>query len=382
MTKANVAIPIIDMSLPDDELIPLIADACSTFGFFQIIHVNQSLILAATALRKHAMMELFSLPQEEKLRYKRHQENSRGYFDDELTKQRRDWKECWDIGMPGSRDWTILPDDDPVNNACLDGFNVFPPSDDENSTASNVREIIVHYFQECTTLSQRLALLMARGLKITLPNTFLDELAQTHSSYLRLNHYPPCHTVMEEESSENVLGISPHRDAGFLTILLQDEDCHSLQVWYNEQWITIHPEPQSFTINTGDMCMLWSNGRYQAPLHRVLTHESFERYSAPFFYNPGYHQWIRCGIVEEEPKYHPCLFGYFRAIRFAGDLTDLGVEIQIQDYEVKDDESPHLQRQIIFAEKVDFRKPFSVEKYRPLLLNDLKDNFESSDSSS
>jgi isopenicillin N synthase-like dioxygenase len=369
-TNVDIAIPILDMSLPDDDLIPLIADACSTFGFFQIIHVNKSLVSAATALRQIAMMELFRLPPEEKRRYKRHQQNARGYFDDELTKQRRDWKECWDVGMPGSRDWTILPDEDPIQNACLDGFNVFP----QNSNGLDVRDIIVRYFQECTALSERLASLMARGLHIQLPNTFLEELAQTHSSYLRLNHYPPCDTV-SSEPSEHVLGISPHRDAGFLTILLQDEDCHSLQVWHNEQWITIHPEPQSFTINTGDMCMLWSNGRYQAPLHRVLTHESCERYSAPFFYNPGYHQWITCALVHEEPKYYPCLFGYFRAIRFVGDLTDLGVEIQIQDYEIHydNDASPHIQKQEVFAERVDFRQPFSVEKYRPLLVSDPKD---------
>jgi hypothetical protein len=62
-------------------------------------------------------------------------------------------------------------------------------------------------------------------------------------------------------------------------------------------------------------------------------------------------------LFNDESNYHPCLFGYFRAIRFAGDLTDLGVEIQIQNYEIHydNDESlfvyknkQYLQKELIF----------------------------------
>lgn len=81
------------------------------------------------------------------------------------------------------------------------------------------------------------------------------------------------------------------------------------------------------------------------------------------------------------PRYHPCLWGYFRAVRFAGDLTDLGVEIQIDDYEIVDDEkgsngnnqsppskSQHIKKQAVFESICNFSEPFSVEKYRDLLL--------------
>lgn len=347
------SVPVIDLSLEDEELIPLIALACSNFGFFQIINCNSVSVSPFQA----AMKDYFALPYDQKRAYKRHEQNARGYFDDELTKQKRDWKECLDCGVPGSRDWTVQ--DDAPENECLDGFNVFP------ADLPEFRATVVQYFDECAALSNRLATLMARGLGIALPNDFLQELADTHTSYLRLNYYPPC---QEEKKEDGVLGISPHRDAGFLTILLQDDECHSLQVWYEEQWLTIHPEPNSLTINTGDMCMLWSNGRYQAPLHRVLTSDSHTRYSAPFFYNPGYHQWIESELKSENKKYHACLYGYFRAVRFAGDLTDLGVEIQMQDYELVGDDSPHLNKQTAFAEKVDFCKPFSVDTYRSLLV--------------
>lgn len=128
------------------------------------------------------------------------------------------------------------------------------------------------------------------------------------------------------------------------------------------------------------MAQIWSNGIYQAPLHRVLTHREMERFSAPFFYNPGYHTYVAPFILNgsnhnnNKPKYHPCLWGYFRALRFAGDLTDLGVEIQVSDYEMvdcDDAETPtvslHLQRQAIIAKHLKWNEPFSVKRLRTLL---------------
>jgi 2OG-Fe(II) oxygenase superfamily len=181
--------------------------------------------------------------------------------------------------------------------------------------------------------------------------------------------------------------ISPHKDAGFLTVLLQDEDCHSLQVWDEaaHHWCTVVPARNALTINTGDMAQVWSNGLYKAPLHRVLTHEYKARHSAPFFYNPGYDMWVSpiawkssSSSSEENNNsedqssstlmYHPVLWGYYRAVRFAGDLTDLGVEIQISDFEVaKSSPSSHVDKQRRFAALCDFQTAFSVEAYRALL---------------
>ena len=111
--------------------------------------------------------------------------------------------------------------------------------------------------------------------------------------------------------------------------------------------------------------MIWSNGRYQAPLHRVLTNDALERYSAPFFYNPGYTTLVEPfdSNKDEEQRYNPCLWGYFWAVRFAGDLTDLGVEIQSDDYLVEGGNAKQMENQALFAEKADFTKAFSMETY-------------------
>lgn len=398
-------IPIIDLSNPNrSQLIEQLYEACSTWGFFQLInHGIPSHLLTSF---RHAMCNFFALPYDVKLQLKRHAKNARGYFDDELTKRKRDWKEAIDVGAPGSRDWN-LPDDD-VQNACLDGYNQFPSGDE----CPNFRDVIVEYFQQCSKLSSHLARLMTLALSGIEINDeeiemFLERMEAEHTSYLRMNYYPPCSTEgnNHKPGSTGALGISPHRDAGFLTILLQDDDCHSLQVARfedddvieeDDKWVTVHPVPDSLTINTGDMAMICSNGRFRAPLHRVLTDPEKKRYSAPFFYNPGYNELIApfacfCKevIAEDlgEPsnndatgcddetnnirelqalKYHPCLWGYFRALRFAGDLTDLGVEIQTSHYKMES-KSSHIEKQRRFLELVNFEEPFDVERYRHVL---------------
>ena len=41
-------------------------------------------------------------------------------------------------------------------------------------------------------------------------------------------------------------------------------------------------------INVGDMANVLTNGRYKAPMHRVLASGAEPRYSVAFFFNPTY----------------------------------------------------------------------------------------------
>jgi hypothetical protein len=68
-------------------------------------------------------------------------------------------------------------------------------------------------------------------------NNIVSDLQQNHRSYLQVQYYPKCNIEEgipdeKKESSGDVaqLGISPHKDAGLLTVLLQNDGCHSLQV--------------------------------------------------------------------------------------------------------------------------------------------------------
>jgi len=285
------------------------------------------------------------------------------------------------VGAPGSRDWN-MDDDNPLNK-CLDGWNQLP----QENELPGFRRTISMYFDAVSMLADRIATIMAKGLGEDKDSPIIKQLRERHSSYLRANFYPTCNE-QADESGSIPLGVSPHRDAGFLTILLQDVDCHSLQVMKDNVWVTIHPvDKYTFTINTGDMAEVWSNGLYKAPLHRVLSNPFKERYSTPFFYNPSYETQVKPLAIRDDAKtnntttttsaaapiFDEVLWGYFRAVRFAGDLTDLGVEIQVSHFLKSDKDNEHKRKQKIFANEVDFNIPFNVEQYTPLLLQKSSD---------
>eukprot|EP00898_Chlorokybus_atmophyticus_P007449 jgi/Chlat1/7705/Chrsp66S09164 len=195
------------------------------------------------------------------------------------------------------------------------------------------------YFKAMEGLAQRLLRLICQSLGVpadTLARHFDDG---AHTSFLRLNYYPPC------PSPEANLGISRHSDAGMLTILVQDQP--GLQVYIGKgdgsglryddpDWVGVQPLKGAFVINIGDMMQVWSNGRYPAPLHRVLANTAKERYSAPFFYNPSYAsdcEPLPTLIDAQHPRrYRPVNWGGFRRRRFEGDYADLGEEVQIAHY--------------------------------------------------
>ena len=398
-------VPVIDLSQDTDQLVDQIVHACSTYGFFQVINhdISPNLIQAFRRQNKLYFEDSLSV-QEKREKFKRHAGNSRGYFDDEYTKQRKDWKQCLDVGMPGGdRNWhsNNVPDNHP-DKACLDGLNQFPTVQD-HAELGDFRRIVVQYFEACAELAHQLTVLMEQGLYQRICGTsgtnqsqtngdvmsFVNQLRDQHTSYLRMNYYPPLTNATStdkenDQTGPSPLGISPHKDAGYLTVLLQDDDCHSLQVWdttsgSDGQWTTVHPIPGAFTVNTGDMAQVRSNGLYQAPLHRVLADPHKKRYSAPFFYNPGYQTKVApVTLGNAKPRYYDILWGYFRAVRFAGDLTsDLGVEdIQIDHFEIdtaQKDETQralsqhHLEKQKLFAQQVNVQEPFNVDMYRHLL---------------
>jgi len=360
---SSASVPVIDLSpLQRDDpvaLVDQVASACSTWGFFQV--VNHGLDDNLRSAFDEQQRLFFNLPTDVKEGMRRSPNNAMGWYDNELTKRRRDWKQGFDITMPASRKWD-LPDTHP-DNQHLDGFNQFPPAE----LLPDFRPTIAAYFDAVTLLADQIAGVMAMGLGVS-RDFFSKQLRHRHSSYLRLNWYPPC----DEPGPPVPLGISPHRDAGFLTVLAQDPDCHSLQVRRpgsseaDADWITVHPEPSSFTINTGDMAQIWSNNRYQAPEHRVLSNPAQARYSAPLFYNPAFDTAVTPLPSLGAPEYDECLWGYFRAQRFAGDFADYGVEIQASDF-ASGSGSWHVHNQRRFFSEADFEKPFDLTGYRRLL---------------
>ncbi|CAM9418455.1 unnamed protein product, partial [Phaeothamnion confervicola] len=187
------------------------------------------------------------------------------------------------------------------------------------------RQTVDEYTDAVAALAAQLMGALALGLG--LEEDAFREAFRPQTSFLRLNHYPPC-------PEGGHFAVNHHTDAGALTVLLQDDDVVSLQVWQDQRgkWVSIAPVPNAFTINIGDMMQqVWSNDLYRAPEHRVLTQPSAERFSAPFFYNPSTAA-DRCRRSNANVNYKKINWGEFRHRRFEGDYADVGTEVQIEHY--------------------------------------------------
>ncbi len=319
-----------DSTVPGSEVVEAVADASARFGFFQV--VNHGLAPELLDSVWVATRTFFARPQAEKRRLQRSKTNARGFYDRELTKNRRDLKEVLDIGQIPCPE---LGDDHPANAQPVDGQNQWPAID-------GFRDTMVSYLSACEELS--LFLLSAFCLGLGEPARALHSgFAPGHTSFLRLNHYPLDDQLNPAEAAQTTplgdMALHHHSDAGALTVLAQDE-VGGLQVAHPDGpsgWVDVAPVPGALVINTGDMMQVWSNDRYRAALHRVLPRTDRVRFSLPYFFNPSYdttYAPLASSVgAGDQPHYRPITWGDFRQARADGDFADYGTEIQISDYQ-------------------------------------------------
>ena len=325
-----IEVPVIDLGGcvhdPSPAIVAAVAEAAERYGFFQVI--NHGIAEEQIAELWSATRAFFGLPIGVKRKILRTKENSRGYYDRELTKNARDLKEVLDIAQVPFPD---LADDDPRNFHRVDGVNQWPQ-------LPGFRTTIIDYLQSCNQLSLWLLEAFCLGL-----GEHASELhrhfGSDHTSFLRLNHYPLGDLLSEAEAAEvTALGdmaLHHHSDAGALTVLLQD-DIGGLQVEHDGVWIDVEPVPGALVVNTGDMMQVWSNDRYQAALHRVAPRTNTARYSLPYFFNPSYatdYAPLAGSIrLDDSAHYRAINWGEFRQARADGDFADYGAEVQFNYY--------------------------------------------------
>jgi len=273
------------------------------FGFYNVS--NHGIPTELVERLENTTRRFFSLPADIKNNCSRSQTNMRGYFDGEYTKNVRDLKQGFD--------WSGYDNH-------VDGKNVWPPNEDK------FKETLLEYWHAMAHLSR--VLLKAYCFLLGVPGDFLSKhFEPPHPSFARLNYYPQSPDLTQ-------LGVNPHCDACFLTILKQDDNVSSLQVYqgdYSEalgdyhdpNWLTVPPVKGAFTINVGEALQVWSNDKFIAPQHRVLSN-SVERFSVPFFWMPRYDTDI-VPIVGSggKARYRTLNWEEFRRKRNEGDYAKL-----------------------------------------------------------
>lgn len=309
MTDSVPVISIEDLDSP--AALDAVDRACREWGFIQITGhgIDTELVTQLFSVAR----EFFAQPRYVKRMIMRSAENPWGYFDEELTKNTRDWKEVFDYG-PADGD-LLVPQ-------WPEGLPRFEP-------------VIREYYENCERLALRL--LAAISVNLGMPGDhLLASFTDNHTSFMRLNFYPKYPTA-RMPASDRPFGVNQHSDAGALTLLLQDQQ-PGLEVCNGGEWHLVEPRDDALVINIGDMIQVWSNDRYKAALHRVVTNAEEDRYSVPYFFNPTYdtdYAPLPTTVDNNNPaRYRTINWREFRSLRAAGDYADYGDEVQISDYRI------------------------------------------------
>ncbi len=300
-----------------------LVEACEDHGFFLLVNHGCDAqvhdVFAAAA-------DFFAMPRAQKTAVYRDAENPLGYYDRELTKQRRDQKEVFDFKAGGhiSRNplrhtrWPEQPD--------------------------HFRPALTEFFTAFTELAETTMRMVLSGLGLpadAVDSTMERGFGPAHTSAARLNFYPAQDPVpAAERESVTPLGdmaLHHHTDPGAMTLLLQD-DCGGLQARSRAHgWIDVPPLAGAIVVNIGDILQVWTNDRCTAGVHRVVPITSPQgRFSIPFFYQPKVDAVVEPWLAAEEiPHYRAFSWQEYIRGRVTDNYSDLGEEdIQIDRYKV------------------------------------------------
>jgi isopenicillin N synthase-like dioxygenase len=242
--------------------------AAHDVGFFYLVGHGIEPALLGDLLE--LTRRFFALPEPDKLAIEMvNSPHFRGYtrIASEVTRERQDWREQIDIGserpvLPaaaGSPAWTRLQ-----------GPNQWP------ANLPALRPVVLRWQEAGAEVLGRL--LRAFSLALGQPQDALDSIYRGEPHVLvKLIRYPG------RDVTDGDQGVGAHKDAGLLTLLLQDEQ-GGLQVETQRGWVDVAPRAGSLVVNIGELLELASDGYLRATLHRVLSPPAgTQRFSAAFF---------------------------------------------------------------------------------------------------
>ncbi|KAJ0243137.1 Protein DMR6-LIKE OXYGENASE 1 [Hirschfeldia incana] len=239
------------------KIILQLADACSSYGFFQITNhgipeetINKMLTVAR---------EFFHQPESERLKH----------YSTDSTKTTR-VSTSFNVSADKILNWR-----DYLRIHC------FPIEDFIDQWPENpisFRKTTAEYATSVRALV--LSLLEAISESLGLERDNINNALGKHAQHMAFNYYPPC------PEPELTYGLPKHKDPTAITVLLQDQ-VSGLQVFKDDKWVAVNPIPNTFVVNIGDQMEVISNGKYKSVLHRAIVNTENERLSIPTFYFPS-----------------------------------------------------------------------------------------------
>lgn len=274
-TRDIIALPTLDLSLLDGTaaqrqgFLDDLRHAARDVGFFYLTgHGIDSVLLQH--VQDHAR-QFFALPDSEKAAVGMiNSPHFRGYnrAASEITRGKPDLREQFDLGAERE---VLATDENSPLWARLQGPNQWP------QTLPTLKPLLLQWQQAMTGMSLRL--LQAFAQSLALGQEAFDPLyGDKPNEHIKLMRYPG------QASDESNQGVGAHKDSGFLSFLLQDQQA-GLQVEIEEgRWIDALPRANTLVVNIGELLELATNGYLRVTVHRVLSPaEGRERLSIAFF---------------------------------------------------------------------------------------------------
>ncbi|KAL2345142.1 hypothetical protein Fmac_006427 [Flemingia macrophylla] len=292
VVKPSLKLPIIDfaelLGPKRPQVLQYLANACQQYGFFQLVNhcISDDVMKSMTDV----CGRFFDQSLEERAKYMTTDMRAPVRCGTSFS-QTKDTVLCW-------RDFLKL-----LCHPLPDFLPHWPTS------PVDFRKVVANYAEETKHLFLVLTEAILESLGITESKEELEEFGNG-SQMMMANFYPPC------PQPDLTLGMPPHSDYGFLTLLLQD-DVEGLQIQYQDKWVTVQPIPNAFVVNVGDHLEIYSNGKYKSILHRVLVNEAKSRLSVASLHSLPFNCTVRPSpklVGEENPKrYMDTDFGSFLA---------------------------------------------------------------------
>jgi len=267
-------LPVLDLaryasSADRDAFLADLRHAARDIGFFYLINHGVDDALQHAVQREARRFFALTEAQKEQVAMI-HSPHFRGYnrAASEITRGQPDWREQFDIGA--ERPALLLSDSDPRWRR-LQGPNLWPEA------LPTLKPALLDWQRAMTSMALRLLRAFAEALQ--LPADAFDALyGSKPNEHIKLIRYPGQH------ATQSAQGVGAHKDSGFLSFLLQDEQ-KGLQVEVApDRWIDAAPRAGSFVVNIGELLELATNGYLRATVHRVVSPPADrERLSIAFF---------------------------------------------------------------------------------------------------
>ncbi|TKW30618.1 hypothetical protein SEVIR_2G049600v4 [Setaria viridis] len=258
-SAAAVALPVIDLSRPRDEVRRDVLEAGKELGFFQV--VNHGVPEQAMRDMESSCEEFFRLPAEDKA----------AFYTEDTDKPNRLFSSTV-YGAGGERYWR-----DCLRLACPFPLDSAATRNSWPDKPERLRPAVEAFVAAARALGMELLRLLCEGAGLR-PDYFEGELSGG-DVVMNVNHYPPC------PDPERALGLPPHCDRNLITLLLPGT-VPGLQVACRGDWIRVQPVPGAFVVNFGHQLEIATNGLLKSVEHRAVPNAAAARTSVATFILP------------------------------------------------------------------------------------------------